>query len=202
MSGLNELCPVAGSHANIFLKELTMAYHVRMSPEDRRLESMADKLIDKCSHDAEFPVLREKSLAYSGRKLINLEWIPENTAALPQSQREELLFLITVTCMTEDVRLCLQLWIDGWTQCEIASIMVICQQRVSQLLRKGLRDCFENVPISFREFSKHTVYHHPYHVSEKSIIRYCIRCKEAYESGKGHGKYCSVQCAESHRHGL
>ena len=185
---------------SIFFEVFEMTYYDSMPPEDRRLESLADGLIGEYDRDVEFPARREESLVRAGRRMVNMEGVAENAPALPQSARDELLFLLGVTSMPEDVRLCLLFWIDGWTQCEVSATMGICQQRVSQLLRKGLRLCCENLPISFREFSRHSIYHPPNHRRAPRAMRQCVRCGEPYEAGTGYGRCCSLFCSESRRH--
>ena len=154
-----------------------MSYNDGMSREERLLESLADELIGKYDRNEEYPARSEESLECSGRNALNMEGVVENAHAIAQADREELLFLIPVTTLEDDVRLCMQLWTDNWTQREIASVMGICQQRVSQLLDKGKHACYENRSVCFREVSRHT---RPRHRRSERAIRYCISCGEPY----------------------
>jgi hypothetical protein len=167
---------------------------------DRFLEEEADALIAALPADDQAPACAERLLLRRGRRAVAAEGLIENAEGVSQSMREELRFLVSVTRISADERLSLGLWIDGWNQREIARTLNVCQQRVSQLLRAGIRRCYANLPLSFREFSRHTIYRPPSHSHRETRVRKCSYCGETYSVFYGCGRYCSSGCRERAYH--
>lgn len=176
-----------------------MSVFVILSPEEIRLELAADALILAHPQDSSLPAYTERQLARRGRRMIPVDSLAEMTAAPSQSLRDELRFLASVSRLSAELRGCLNLWIDGWTQQEIAQACAVSQQRVSQRLRAALRICYDAAPLSFRRFSYHTIYRPPRRIRKEMITRRCARCGEEFPLGNGAGRYCSTSCREAAR---
>src|SRR2546423_1491563 len=129
-----------------------------MTPDQLALEVAADALLEDISPDPERPVYTERQLARKTPRLIDIQVMVERSFTQTESLGDEIGLLASVGRMTRENRRCLKLWIDGWSQREIAEAFEISQQFVSQRLRKALRACYDSAPISFRRFSHHTIY--------------------------------------------
>jgi hypothetical protein len=157
-------------------------------PCERDLEEAADRLLSEAPRDPERPAYTERHLARRVRLVTPIEAVAETIAPPVQSLCEELTFLLSVSRVDQDSRRCLQLWIDGWSQLEIAEAIGTSQQRVSQRIRIALEACYDATPISFGKFSEHTVYRPPRHGDRRAGFRRCVRCGETLDSP--HGRWC------------
>jgi hypothetical protein len=174
--------------------------YVLLTPEQLALEAAADELLRHAVPDPERPVYTERQLARRGRRLVSSDVLAEMATAPPQPLRDELRFLAAVSHLSAEQRGCLNLWLDGWSQREIAEAYGVCQQRISQRLRVALRICYDATPISFRRFSYHTIYRPPRRRKQIAWARRCIRCGEEYPAGIGCGRYCSTACRHAAEH--
>ena len=179
-----------------------MAYSQSLTPRQRALEHVADCLIETFPTDPKQPAYTEIQLARRGRRaaVVSIHGLSEMMLAEPQEFRDELRFLMSVTFLRPEYRRCLQLWVNGWTQPEIAAAYRVTQQTVSFRIRKALRSCYDSMPLSFRRFSHHTIYRRPQIARESSIIRVCAHCEDHFLLGIGFGRYCSLRCRETARH--
>jgi hypothetical protein len=169
------------------------------TPQPNNPEDLADELLAQQQKDPDLPVYTEQQMLRKGRRLVRLDVATLNEPACPQSVRDEIRFLASVSHMPQDTRLCLDLWIDGWTQQQIAANLHISQQRVSQRVRAGLTQCLDLAPISFRAFSYHTIYRPPRKTRPCGIQRTCAWCGEPFLLSLGYGRYCSSVCRETAR---
>lgn len=157
---------------------------------ERELEEAADRLLRAAPADPERPAYTERRLSRRARLTASIELLAATAAPPCRSLRDELAFLLTVSEIDQDSRRCLRLWIDGWTQAEIAAAIGISQQRISQRIRVGLRACYDASPISFERFSHHTIYRAPSHSPARSHRRRCLRCAEVLDPDRMRGRLC------------
>lgn len=160
------------------------------------LEMAADYLLRKTGRDPERPAYTERQLARKWPRAICLERIPRDASA-PQSLRDELRFLMSITRMDQEDRRCLKLWADGWTQQEIAEAYNVRQQVVSYRLQKSLQACYSSAPVSFRKFSQHTIYRKRSRVRTTAGSRRCAECRETFLAILGIGRYCCEECRKA-----
>lgn len=175
-----------------------MTSFASLTPVQAALERAADDLLRSAPADPERPAYTERQLARRmTRQILSLEWLAENAAVvMPQPMRDELKFLASVSRMSREKRRFLNLWMQGWTQNEIAEALRISQQRVSQQIRFALRRCYDATPLSFRRFSYHSIYKPRGRFREKPGLRSCLYCESGYAVGTGCGRYCSGTCRE------
>lgn len=138
------------------------------------LERQADILLDSVPFDSACPTYAEWEMARKRRGRgeehclfsvndVNEEFIIATRP--PQSFREELVFLASLTQLSLRERICLHGWVEGWTQREMASeIGIRSQQMISRYVRSALWKCYEVSELSFAAFSRHTVYRRPTYV--------------------------------------
>src|SRR5437867_10521762 len=105
---------------------------VPVTLEDDALEHAADALIGRAPRDSERPAYTEKELMRRNRRTIRIETLLEDPAPPPQSLRDEMRFLASVTRLGGDLRRYLGLWLEGWRQTEIAEALRVSQQTVSR----------------------------------------------------------------------
>jgi hypothetical protein len=159
------------------------------------LERVADRLLETFPDDPERPAYSERRLARRGSGWMrSINSLAVEVVAEPQEFRDELRFLMSVTRLRPEIRRCLRLWVDGWSQYEIAEAYRVAQQTISYRLRTGLRACYESVPLSFRRYSYHSIYRRPHKGPELGLVRICVHCEEVYLMGLGAGRYCSERC--------
>lgn len=163
-------------------------------------EELADDLLARLEPDPNTPVYTEQQMLRKGRRLVRLDLADQSEDAAPQTARDELRFLASVSHLAPDSRLCLELWLDGWRQAQIAGVLGISQQRVSQRVRAALVQCLDLAPISFRAFSYHSIYRPPRKTRPAGIQRSCAWCGEPYLVSLGCGRYCCSLCRETARH--
>ena len=173
-----------------------------LTPEQLALEHVADRLLETFPADPERPAYTERQLARHGGRLVvlSIHALSEMIVAEPQEFRDELRFLMSVTRLRPEHRRCLRLWVDGWSQWEIADAYRVHQQTVSYRLRRALRACYDSMPLSFRRFSYHSVYRRPHKGRGLAMMRICAQCEEYFPLGLGSGRYCSLHCRESAHH--
>lgn len=181
-------------------EEHTVPAYVLLTPEQLALETAADELLRQAVPDPEQPVYTERQLVRRSRRMVSTDALAEMAVAPSQPLRDELRFLASVSRLSAEQRGCLNLWIDGWSQSEIAEAYGVCQQRISQRLRAALRICYDATPISFRRFSYHTIYRPPRRRKHAGLVHRCIRCGEEYLAGIGCGRYCSTACHHAAEH--
>lgn len=170
---------------------------VTLTEEQAALEKRADEMLRSAPMDPERPAYTERQLARHGynRLIHNLD-LPR-AAAVQTDIRGELQFLASISRLQPFAHTCLRLWIDGWTQTEMARTMGISQAEISRQLRAALRICYDNTPISFRAFSRHTTYRRPAHVRKSPSQRRCIACGEIFLLHTGEGRFCGSDCRRS-----
>lgn len=173
-----------------------MGLFVPMTPQERKLEEAADLLIRSMPRDPDHPAYTERQLDRRGPRLISVDGLLESRAALAQSLADELRFLMSVSHLQPIPRLCLRMWSAGHDQQEIAQSFGMSQQRVSQYLRRALLVCYDNAPISFRQFSHHSIYRRPSRVRRYAMLRRCAWCGDEFPAGLGSGRFCSIPCRE------
>lgn len=177
-----------------------MKLFVVLTPEQLALEREADRLLGAQPRDPERPAYTERQLARRGPRLISVDALAEQAVAPSQPLRDELRFLASVSRLEPGLRLTLRLWIEGWSQQEIAAACHLSQQRVSQRIQKALRVCYDNAPLSFRQFSHHTLSRKLRRSSRTEALRRCVECGEAFLASLGCGRYCSTLCHEAAAH--
>lgn len=160
------------------------------------LEMAADYLLRKTPRDPERPAYTERQLARKWPRALCVDRIPCDASA-PQSLRDELRFLMSITHLDREDRRCLKLWADGWTQQEIADAYNVRQQVVSYRLHQALRACYNSAPVSFRRFSQHTIYRRRSRVRTTVGSRQCAECREVFLAILGFGRYCSEECQQA-----
>ena len=173
-----------------------------LSDEQRALERVADRMLQTFPPDPNRPAYTERQLARHGNRLtiLSIYSLSERLVAEPQEFRDELRFLMSVTRLRPEQRRCLRLWVDGWSQWEIAEAYGVEQQTISYRIRRALRTCYDSTPLSFRRFSYHSIYRRPQKGRDNTILRKCAHCEDAYSLGVGIGRYCSQRCRETARH--
>jgi len=167
-----------------------------LDPRERALERAADDLLRRQARDPECPVYTEQQLVRRDRRIICIEELGSLCAAPEQPLRDEIRFLLSVSRVSREQRRCLQLWLDGWNQKELAEAFGITQQAVSQRVKRALRACYDSTPLSFRRFSHRTLYRRPRKGLERTILQACAWCGEEHPVGIGLGRYCSTACRE------
>ena len=173
-----------------------MAVYVTLSGADWNTELMADRILSPwLKKGGQF--CSERNLSRRGKNMVPIpvDYLVQMEAAPSQSFREELRFLISVTRQAPKVTSCLLLWVDGYTQSEIALRLLVTQQCVSARLRQGLIKCYDSSPITFRAFSRHTIYRRPTRGRYKFPQRWCLYCREPFPSPSGFGRYCGEKCS-------
>lgn len=169
-----------------------------LPPEETALEDAADALLRQAPKDPERPSYTERQLARRAYRTVSIERLVETAALPPQSLRDELRFLASVSRMGRETRRYLRLWLDGWAQSEIAEGCKVTVQNVSRMLRRALRICYDAEPLSFRQFSHHTVYKKR-RARGPMIVRRCVHCEEEFSLEAGQGRYCSDRCRRAAR---
>jgi hypothetical protein len=159
-------------------------------PDERDLEEAADRLLRDAPRDPERPAYTERHLVRRTRLDAPIEALAETIAPPGRSLREELIFLLSVSRIDQDSRRCLRLWVDGWSQFEIAEAIGASQQRVSQRLRFALAACYDASPISFERFSEHAIYHAPRHGDRRNGLLRCARCGDVIDTTRVRGRCC------------
>jgi len=173
-----------------------VSVHVVLTPAQLALERAADALLRAAPPDPEYPAFTDRQLGRHGRIVLSTAALAEMPVAPTQSIRDELRFLASVSGLDPDARRILGFWADGWAQTEISAACGVCQQRVSQVLRAALESCYDAVPLSFRAFSRHSIYRAPRRRREPCRMSICARCGEEYAIVAGAGRYCSTLCGE------
>ena len=164
--------------------------------KEQLLEERADKLIADSSSSGVYPATTELRLSRRGRHA-PLDRLPfEIEDKVNPSVRDELVFLASVSVISRIDRICFRLWVDGCTQTEMAHKLNVCQQAIQRRLRRALLACYDNLPVSFREFSRHTIYRKPSGRGMGFVQRRCRRCEEPFPLGLGFGVYCSSACLQ------
>lgn len=169
---------------------------IYLTPDEAAMEQAADDLIALAARDPERPAYSERQLARHGERLIiSLDRVSEAAIAeMPQSFRDELRFLASISHLKSEARRVLRFWIDGWTQTEIAEAFQISQQFVSRRLRRALRICYENAPVTFRQFSFHTISQPRRRSTRPMNSRVCLNCGYRFNPANEPGRYCSETC--------
>jgi len=177
-----------------------MAVFIVLTREERALERAGDMALRALPPDLERPAYTERLLARRSRRLISMDALIENAATAPEPLRDELRFLASISRLEPKSRCCLILWIDGWTQREIAAALRVSQQSVSQWLRRALRACYDMSPLSFRRFSQRSIYRPPRRRRGPATLRRCAFCKGEFPPGSTGGRYCSTYCRQAAAH--
>ncbi|MEP6755856.1 MAG: hypothetical protein ABJA67_10170 [Chthonomonadales bacterium] len=173
-----------------------MAIFVMMTREQLGLEADADEMLRNTDVERDYPFTTENNLSRRGLIQVPLEAIAEWATAPTQSYCDELKFLISISALPQQVRGCMRLWSEGYSQCEIALMTRVSQQCVSKRLREGLRVCYDSSPVTFRRFSQHTIYRPPQKPNSTTKYSRCLRCGDKYSVGAGAGRYCSTECRQ------
>ena len=177
-----------------------MSVYVVLPREDDLLEQAADVLLAALPIDQDHPAYTERQLEHQGLTLrVPVEDIGEMEVAEPQSLRDELRFLASVTELSPAERWCFKLWADGWSQREIAEKLRASQTYVGQRLRSALLSCYDATPLSFRHFCRHSVYRPPSSSRSGSVLRVCERCGEEFSGRAGSGRFCGSFCRRAAR---
>ncbi len=173
-----------------------MGPYVILSEEDWATEFRADAILAQWKIKGERSFSTERCMSRRGGSLIRLsvDYLLEVEAAPGQSFREELRFLISISHLSAVVKSCLKLWVDGYTQTEIANQLMVSQQTVSTRLKQGLNICYDLAPISFRAYCKRSIYYKPTKAPERITHRMCVYCHTLYQATPGRGRYCSGKC--------
>lgn len=176
-----------------------MSIFVVLDAEGKRKEAEADALLNSLPRDPDCPTYTEEQLARRGSRLVSVDSLADTVTAPPPALCDELRFLLSVCNLPLMQRLCLRLWIQGYSQEDIARRSGLSQQSISLRLRRALKKCYDNAPLSFRRFSQHTIYRAPARARNAMILRPCLYCGERFPLGCGCGRYCSTPCRESAR---
>ena len=173
-----------------------MPGYIYFTPDEAAIEQAADDLLTRAPRDPECPAYTERQLNRHGeRYLVSLDWVSEAAISeMPQSFRDELRFLASISRLKSEARRILRFWIDGWTQPEIAEALHISQQFVSKRLRRALKTCYDNAPVTFRQFSFHTIWQPRRRTTSLNSYRTCLNCGFQFEPANGQGRYCSDAC--------
>src|SRR5262252_2307615 len=97
--------------------------------EEETLEQQADALLSQAPADRERPAYTERQLSRHGIR-VDLKRLALTSPSPEQPLRDELKFLASVSLIAPEQRRCFQLWIDGWSQREIADACRVSQQFV------------------------------------------------------------------------
>jgi hypothetical protein len=168
-----------------------------MSREQLENEEAADALLQTAKPIRRRGYHSEKQLAKRDSLCVPIDTLLHECSVAPQSLREELLFLSSVSGLAGPPLRHLRAWIDGYSQCDIAAATGLTQQRVSQQLRIALFRCYDMHPVSFREFSRRTIYRKPHRQPSVGMYRTCRVCSEPYLLTLGEQGCCSSRCAHS-----
>ena len=157
------------------------------------LEMAADYLLREAPRDPDRPTYTEQQLSRNWRRMLRIDALVGRKGNPSQTMRDEMRFLMSVSRMDPEHRRCLRLWVDGWTQEEIARAYNVSQQIVSYRLKRALKSCYSAAPISFRRFSQHTTYRKR-RIRTTAGIRRCVHCGEQFLQALGCDRYCSPDC--------
>ena len=170
---------------------------ITQAEKEIALEQEADRLLRVAPPNPERPVYTERQLARHGARYVRVRDLRCSSIGIDADTRDEIRFLANISRLEPFGRTCIRLWIDGWTQQEMSRTMGISQGEVSRQLRDALRACYDHTPITFREFSKHTIYRKPSHGRKSPLPRKCLYCGEAFLMFTGEGRYCSSSCQQA-----
>lgn len=133
----------------------------RSRPPGRFLERQSDALLGRGR-------ARERASACTERRLLrqgctfSISALDEQDAAPPdQSVTEELLSLADLAGLQGEVRHYYILWVYGWSPGQIAARVDEGESQVRRKLRTAQAECLDWLPVSFREFSRHSIYRAP-----------------------------------------
>lgn len=133
-------------------------------------EKEANVLLSQTPRDPEYPAYSEREMARKRwRHYITLDpaWMASWVDARPpQGLTDEIWFLAALSDLTHKERLCLRLWLDGWTRQEIFQVFgrtleARAQKNIYYTVRKALLKCYDTRTVSFSAFSHHTLYRRP-----------------------------------------
>lgn len=172
---------------------------VRMNATEWALETKANRLLGPHLGRHRGGLRSERQLSRTNHLLLPLDKLAILPSAPTQSFRDELRFLLSVSRMDRPSRLCARLWIDGYTQTEISRALGTSQQSISNRLQTALRNCYDMSPVSFRLFSRRSIYRPPRRGRSTWPERRCLRCGEMFPLRNGLGVFCSQQCRELSR---
>lgn len=110
------------------------------------------------------------------RKWVTMEALEGMLESAPPQWRDEVKFLMTVTRLQPRERLVLNLWTEGWGQCETSRLLQRSQQWVSWTLRRALTLCLAMEPVSFSAMCRKPVYRRPQRVFSDPHPRFCVFC--------------------------
>ncbi len=161
------------------------------------IEAEADRLACPPGRKRGEGPFTERQLMRRSRRTVAGTGIEELAEACSQGAREELQFLASVSRLSPGARALVRLWADGCTQAEIAKALGTSQQTISNRLRPALARCYENVPVSFREYSRRFIYRAPKRRNSAAFTRICPRCQEHFAAACGAGRFCSGRCQEA-----
>ncbi len=168
------------------------------------LEREADRLLGLLPDDPNCPAVSEMQLMRSRRegRVCSLEAMDEAIVCeTEQDILDELCFLMSVTPLSARERTCLRGWMMGYPQRTFGQFYLetlppCSQQTAARALMRGLLKCLSGCGLTFRQFSRHTVYRRPAH-RERHRMSVCPRCNEEFCYGLGAGRFCCSQCRES-----
>jgi hypothetical protein len=175
-----------------------MPMYVVLTPDELRLEQEADELLARSEPSPDLPVYTERQLREKEPpRRVTVNQIADLPSIRSQSLRDEMRFLASVSELTPKEAVCLRLWMDGWSQSDIAVRLGASQQLICRLLRQALIQCYDSTPLAFSVFSHHTIYRRPSKAGERPQPRLCAGCGEVFEGTLRRGRYCSVECAKA-----
>ncbi len=168
------------------------------------LETEADRLLGLLPDDPDCPVVNEMQLMRTRRegRVCSFDGLEETAVReTEQDALDELCFLMSVTPLSARERLCLRGWMQGYPQRKMGQFYLdglppCAQQTAARALMRGLLKCLSGCGLTFRQFSRHTVYRRPAH-RERHRMSVCPRCGEEFYYGLGAGRFCCSQCREA-----
>lgn len=133
----------------------------RRGAPDRGIEGQADALLGSNSHSDSRPARTERALARQGSRFGHTVMGEHEVAPPDQSVIEELLSLSDMAGLEGDEGRYYQLWVYGWSELQTALRCGVSRWHVRRHLRAAQLKCLEWLPVSFREFSRRTIYRAP-----------------------------------------
>ncbi len=157
-------------------------------------EIRADLVLQWAGGDEERPFDREgRMVRRHSRSMVDGRWSMVEEAAESQEAVEELRFLADVANLRPGERMLVKLWIEGWTQAEIAGKLGRLQPEVSRDLKRAQRRCYDMAPVSFRRFSYKPLYR-PRRRWEVRHRRVCAGCGDVFYWVDRAVRYCCAEC--------
>jgi len=161
------------------------------------LEEAADSLLMALPPDHSRPFTTSRQLDRRVRDHKGPPPMDEPTGRAGTDAERSLRFMMETTRLNPAERVCMEMWIDGYSQAEMGRRLAVTQQRVSKVLRGALCRALRQGAPSFEEFSRRCIYRRPHH-GIPGLRRACRTCGDAVPTTV-RSIFCSEACRSDGR---